>query len=29
MKQIIYGSICLLQDPKFVKYDKALDNERR
>lgn len=24
MKQIIYGDICLLQNPRFVKYDKAL-----
>ena len=25
MRQIIYGCIALLQDPRFVKYDKALD----
>jgi len=25
MRQIIYGPICMLQDPRFVKYDSALD----
>jgi len=25
MRQIVYGSICLLGDPRFISYDNALD----